>query len=164
MTEDINERDGKNFIYLYVEFSIKHDHDSLRHLEQEFNVKPTKLQINGTTERLANGGSMLNQSNIWRFSSENKVDSVEPDDHLRYVVEHLEPAKERIKKYIQDPSYQVMIWLWRVCDYNFAGFGFESSLLSRACEICQIWSFTVNYNEDLVEDAEHWRYKLLPYE
>ena len=161
---NIDEYDDQSFIYLYVEFSIKHDHDSLRHLEKEFDVRPTEHQLLGESKLLPNGRSILNQSNIWAFSSENRVDSVEPEDHLRYIVDMLEPAKEKIKKYVQDPGYQVMMTLRRICDYNFAGFGFESSLLSRASEICQIWSFTVNYNEDLVEYAESRHLKLLPFE
>lgn len=79
---------------------------------------------------------------FWRISTQGIVDSVYIEDHLRYLLDLLEPQKERLADYLNKPEdYAISFRIWRKALGMAGQIDISSFYLGRICQLCHSVTF-----------------------
>ena len=79
---------------------------------------------------------------MWQLRNESEDPDCDPEQLVRELVEQLEPRKEAIREFVNDPEMCVYI---RICcsdPDNFASFTLSSGIMSRLASLCQEFNLT----------------------
>ena len=76
---------------------------------------------------------------IWSLTTRGILESGNLEDHILYVLERLEPRRQQLARYLDDPDYLTQVYLWYVGDL---GYTLPSALLSRLCSVCELLNFS----------------------
>lgn len=134
---------------LHVSFYIKGG-DALvpEEITQRLGVKPLYSYAKGDKVVPRRGKppkrSLGQPWGLWRISSQGIVDSVYIENHFQYLLDLLEPRKDQLSDYLNNPQeYEVSFRVWRKA-FGYSGVvDIDSSYLMRICQLCH--TFTLHY-------------------
>ena len=70
---------------------------------------------------------------VWHYSTENKIESQSVEDHARFLLNELRPAKHGIEKLLQSSEYDLRLSIWH---FGPNGFDLSSETISQLASIC----------------------------
>ena len=85
---------------------------------------------------------------LWEITTKDKLDSDNVQDHIYYLINILEPIKDKINFYLErNLEFTVIViidvsWNWGESEIVETGYSLDSELLSRLATLCQY----VEYN------------------
>ena len=71
---------------------------------------------------------------VWHFSTAGLVKDNSVESHGIFLLDKLEPAKERIRRLTNDGEYRVVLNIWYV---GPSGFTVSGSVMARLAELCE---------------------------
>jgi hypothetical protein len=79
---------------------------------------------------------------VWHFSTEGKISGKSVEDHARFLLASLQPARMKIESLLQSSAYETRLSIWYV---GPNGFDISSDVLSQLTTLCT--SFDVRFIE-----------------
>jgi hypothetical protein len=103
----------------------------------QLQIEPTRAYGKGE-EYLVEKISEMRKRSIghWSISSEN-LESTSVEKHCEYLLKIIEPKKEIIQKYINDPEVWVSIVFWWESKVGHGGFSISPDKATRLAPLCQ---------------------------
>jgi Domain of unknown function (DUF4279) len=74
---------------------------------------------------------------VWQFSTQDVVEGDDLNEHVRYLLGHLEPSRDTILKYVSSDEFFVSIWIWAESTSNVVSLGISGDLLARLASLCE---------------------------
>ena len=71
---------------------------------------------------------------VWHYSTENKIESQNVEDHARFLMNELRPAKLGIDKLLQSSEYDLRLSIWYV---GPIGFDISAETMAQLATICR---------------------------
>lgn len=99
----------------------------------------------GRTRRSRSGSEIRQQTGVWYISSKGHVESTSPERHLRYLLDELEPVKEKLLSVAREQSATADFFCYWSAASDQGGPGISAETLRRMGELGAILAFDI-YN------------------
>jgi hypothetical protein len=120
---------------VHVSFGLRGDNLTISEVTQALGIEPSSFTVKGTPMG-GRSGSAPHPYTVWRLQSKSHVATENLADHVKYILERLEPAVARIEEYRNDESIRVSIGIWWAPEGGQGGYTLSSDLLMRLCALC----------------------------
>lgn len=93
-------------------------------------------------EYLSVAGTRRRPWGVWQLTSEATVDSLDVEDHARFILSQLEPKREIIQRYVENQEFYVDVRIWCESDAETLGYTVSSSTIARLAVLCNEFNFS----------------------
>jgi hypothetical protein len=131
----------EEFQYIHMSFGVRGDSLVPAELTAALDVQPSHAFAKGD-EYTSVCGTRRQPSGVWQLRSKGSVSSADINDHARFILKHLEPKREVIKRYLANDQFYVDIRIWCESDSPVVSFGVASSLFARLATLCNDFNFS----------------------
>jgi hypothetical protein len=140
-------------IEIWANFSIYAGDLSLDVLDDALGVRPDEATVKGAVR--SNG--RLQKMTHWALDSKDRVVGVDVDEHLRDVLDRIEPAASGLAALrAAHPEVATRLWILWSQDIALAGFVVTPEILARLAALDAGWSTSIMtpFTEDFTDDEE----------
>ena len=131
----MNDEHEEDLTELNISFSISGSAVEPGKISEELGLVPSHSHRRGDVYESRSGQMLERYNSVWTFSSEGKVPEPEPNAHVDYVLNNLEPLKDRLFRYIADKESRVSIAIWWKPDGGSGGYTVTSTRMVRLAQL-----------------------------
>lgn len=125
----------------HIDFSVTGPALQVSQITASLNLTPTSAFSPGEryTGKAKVGGTIVSVEKnrppfgVWHYSTEHKIESQGVEDHARFLLHELRPAKNEIEKLLQSSEYVLRLSIWYV---GPNGFDMSSETMGQLANIC----------------------------
>src|SRR5438067_333325 len=125
----------------HITFGIRSDTVTPGQVTTALGIQPSHAFSKGDVYETP-AGLRYRPFNVWQLRSESDVDSLHLEEHAAFILNHLEPVKDRIEAILADSSHYVEIRIWWEFPSDSGGFSLSSTTITRLASLCKEFNFT----------------------
>jgi hypothetical protein len=123
-----------------INIGIRGEHLNSSSITEELGIVPTKTFSKG--EHLSGGLSPHKYaSTVWSWSTEGKLSATSMEEHAEFLLSVLEPKKDKLSKYLNDPACLVFIWIDWQSNYDEGCYVLSTAIIQRLAALCKRMHF-----------------------
>lgn len=73
---------------------------------------------------------------VWAIASKSHISSDDLADHIRYILETLDPVRDVVNEIKQDPSSRVSVGIWWEPEGEQGGYTLKAATVATLCQYC----------------------------
>jgi hypothetical protein len=139
-------------IEVYLDCGFRGDRLDPADVTASLHLEPSCAYRAGEVYRGRDGVERMRPSTVWHYTTASAVQSAEPEEHVRYLLDKLEPVADVIRAIRSKADYSCVYIRYEI-GYHIASFGMSGKMLARLAALVDDVNFSIITHDEEEEDT-----------